>query len=145
MTDQTFADLAERLTRALVTGDFAPYRAVMALPLRIVPRGGAAYVLDSDAALEQDFGLYAQAIRAAGVTDIWREVLGAEPAPGGGQRLFLRVHLLTRAGRLTDPFGSEMLLVPGPQGLRIAEIISSPEHIDWTLGRGSLGQGRGLI
>ncbi len=145
MADLTFKDLAERLTRALVTADFTLYRGVMALPLRIVPRGGTAYVLDSDAALEHDFGLYAQAIRAAGVTDIWREVLRAEPASGGGQRLFLRVHLLTRGGRLTEPFGSEMLLIPGPQGLRIAEIISSSEHIDWTLGRGSLGQGGGLI
>ncbi len=83
MPETAFADLAERLTRALLTGDFALYRSVMAMPLRVVPRGGQPYVLETEAALQHDFDLYATAVRTAGVTDIWREVVRVTK-PGAG-------------------------------------------------------------
>lgn len=132
---QGFADLSERLTRALAGGDFALYRSVMSLPLRIVPQGGEAYVLTDPGALERDFALYHAAIRAAGVTDIWREVLDVLIDDPGQFRVVVRVHILSRAQRLVDPFQSEMLILHRDGGLRIAEIVSTRDHIDWTLGR----------
>ena len=145
MPETAFADLAERLTRALLTGDFALYRSVMAMPLRVVPRGGQPYVLETEAALQHDFDLYATAVRTAGVTDIWREVVRVTPDAAGTWRVAFRIHIMARAHRVAEPFGSEMLLVPGISGLRIAEIVSTAEHIDWTLGRGAIGPGSGLI
>lgn len=145
MVEQAFHDLGNRLTQALVSGDFGLYASVMALPLRIVPRGGAAYTLETPAALEQDFALYHQSIRTAGVTDIFRDIRHVEPGPGGTARVFCTVHILARANRITEPFASEMLLVRGLDGFRIAEIIATSQHIDWTLGRGPIGPGDGLI
>ncbi len=145
MSEQAFANLGHALTDALISGDFARYRAVMALPLRIVPRGGEAYVLHDDAALERDFQLYNRSLRTAGVTDIFREVVEVRPEAGGTYRVICTVHILSRAHRVAEPFSSEMLLVPAIDGLRIAEIVSTTEHIDWTLGRGKIGPGSGLI
>jgi hypothetical protein len=145
MPEDAFSQLGNSLTQALITGDFDLYRAVMALPLRIVPRGAEAYVLTDDAALERDFRLYVRSIKTAGVTDIFRKLDEVRPDGNGGQRVFCTVHILSRAHRIADPFRSEMLLVPSGDGLRIAEIVSTTEHIDWTLGRGSLGPGSGLI
>lgn len=132
---QGFGDLSERMTRALTTGDFALYRSVMSLPLRIVPQGGEAYVLTDPAALECDFNLYHAAIRAAGVTDIWREVLDVLIDANGQFRVVVRVHILSRAQRLVEPFRSELLILQRDGGLRIGEIVSTRDHIDWTLGR----------
>jgi hypothetical protein len=117
----------------------------MSLPLRIIPRGGEAYVLTDDAALERDFALYHRSLKTAGVTDIFRELVEVQPEADGATRVLCRVHIMARAHRITDPFRSEMLLRPTPQGMRIGEIVSTSEHIDWTLGRGSIGPGSGLI
>jgi hypothetical protein len=145
MCEEAFSRLGNSLTQALITGDFDLYRLVMALPLRIVPRGTQAYVLADDAALERDFRLYARSIKTAGVTDIFREVAEVRPDANGGHRVFCTVHIMARAHRITEPFRSEMLLLPFADGLRIAEIVSTTEHIDWTLGRRALGPGSGLI
>ena len=156
MPEAVFQDLGNRLTQALVQGDFALYRGVMTLPLRVVPLGDLAYVLTDEAALQQDFDLYHRSIRTAGVTDIYREVERVQPE-GTGFRVFCRVHIMARAHRVAEPHLSEMLLLPAPEsprpdgisdqthGLRIAEIVSTSEHIDWTLGRKSLDPGSGLI
>ncbi|MEZ5796109.1 MAG: hypothetical protein R3D63_00565 [Paracoccaceae bacterium] len=145
MHGRVFQDLGDRLTRSLIAGDFALYAQVMALPLRIDPRGGHAYVLETPEALQRDFDLYHAAIRAAQVTDIFREVQEVDEQPDGGWRVFCRVHIFVHAHRIAEPHCSEMLLVPDPPGMRIAEIVATSEHIDWTLGRARLGPGDGLI
>jgi hypothetical protein len=144
MAPQGFADLGERLTRALLAGDAAAYRALMALPLRIVPRDGEPYVLETPEALERDFALYHLAIRAGGVTDILRDLRDVSLCPDGGVRVSFRVQILAGTARLGGPFASEMTLVHDGEGLRIREIVSAREHIDWTLGRGNAG-GEGFI
>lgn len=144
MVEAAFAEIGNRLTRALLTDDFALYQSVMALPLRIVPRGDPAYVLEDESALRQDFDLYHRSIRTAGITDIYREVDHVIPEDSGF-RVFCRVHIMARAHRLAEPHRSEMLLLPSEAGLRIAEIISAPEHIDWTLGRRSIDPAGGMI
>jgi hypothetical protein len=145
MADRAFRDLGDRLTRALLSGDVALYRSVMALPLRIVPHGGRPYVIETKAALDRDFGLYHDAIRAAGVTDIFREVISVVPAGPGEFRVSLRVHVMARADRIAPPHLSEMLVLDRPDGLRIAEIVAAEDHIDWTLGRGPVRPGGGLL
>lgn len=144
MPEHGFAALGQDLTTALLTGDVALYRSLMSLPLRIVPRGGAPYVLTDPDALGRDFQLYHLALTAAGVTDIFRQVDTVSPT-ADGFRVHFTVHLMARAHRIADPFRSEMLVVAVPGGLRIAEIVSTAEHIDWTLGRRPHMPGAGLI
>lgn len=145
MPERAFHELGNDLTQALIAGDFPLYAGIMAMPLRIVPKGGQDYVLTTPQALRRDFDLYVTALKAAGVTDIYREVLDVRPEGGGCHRVFCRVHVMARAHRIAEPHGSEMLLVPVITGFRISEIVATPDHIDFTLGRRAAGPGSGLI
>lgn len=135
MPAQGFHDIADRLTKALVAGDFALYRSLMILPMKVTPRGGQAYVMDSDAALRADFDLYHQIILLHGVTDIFRDVL--EVVPDGPDRavVHLVTHILQRANRIVDPFEQRFHLLRQGGQWYIAEIESTEGHINWTLGR----------
>lgn len=135
MIDAAFQEIGDRLTRALVGGDFALYRSIMALPLRIAPRLSGEYVLEDEAALRADFELYHQIIGLHGVTDIYREVLGDAALPDGRHQVTCRTHILVRANRLVEPFETRLYLRHDSDGWRITEIESSEGHINWTLGR----------
>ncbi len=140
-----FIDISERLTRALVTGDFDLYRSVIALPLRIEPRAGKPYDLDTRDHLECDFNLYHQSIRTHGVTDIYREVRAiTQPAPDRVEIACI-THILARANRIVDPFDTLIVLRPVlpdlPPDWRITRIQSSEGHINWTLGRATITDG----
>lgn len=135
MPERLFQTLGDDLTRALVTGDFDLYAAIMALPLTIAPRDGAPYVLADRAALRADFDLYHSIIKLHGVTDIYREVVEYQPVSDGHIRFHFVTHILVRAQRIVEPFASCMLMVRGADGWRIAEIESSEGHINWTRGR----------
>ena len=145
MPELAFCELGNQLTQALISGDFPLYRQVRSLPLRIVPRGGQAFVLANNLALAQDFALYHAAIRAAQVTDIYREVQEVRDESDGAFQVFCAVHIFVCAHRIADSDQSEITLMPTPHGLRISEIVSAAEHIDWTLGRGQIGPGAGPV
>jgi hypothetical protein len=130
-----FQSLAELLTKALISGDFDLYRSILTLPVRFTPRDGRAYTLTTEAELREDFDLYVSIIRLHGVTDIYRQVDSYEPVDTGKVWVNLVTHILVRAHRLADPFGSRMLLQKGPDGWRIAEIETSEGHLNWTMGR----------
>lgn len=129
-----FSDIGDRLTEALVTGNFDVYRTVMDLPLTIVPVGEAAYVLKDDVALRRDFDLYHMVLKLHGVTDIFREVRGVSDAGERMHRILCRVHIMARANRIAEPFFSEMLICDRAGQWRIVEIRSLAAHIGWTLG-----------
>lgn len=139
MPAQRFGDIGDQLTKALIDGDFALYRAVMDLPLRIAPRNDDAYVLETEADLRADFDLYHAMIVGQGVTDIFRQVLCVQNTAPERQRLVCMTHILARAHRLVDPFETTMTLVLREDGWRISEIESSEGHIRWTLGRAVIG------
>lgn len=145
MTVEDFASIGDRLTRALISGDLDLYRKIMVLPLKIEPFGSPAYVLETEAGLAQDFHLYVTAIRSSGITDIWREVRGVTALGDGSVRVSFRIHLMSHAHRVAEPFASEMLLVPHSGSFRIAEIATPAEHSDWTLGKAPLGPASGLM
>lgn len=138
-----FSDIGDCLTTALVTGDFSLYQKVMDLPLTIVPVGEDPYVLTDEPALRRDFDLYHNVLKLHGVTDIFREVRGVFEEGNGVHRILCRVHIMTRANRIAEPFLSEMLIRPRAGLWRILEIRSLAAHIDWTLG--SAGQGQDFL
>lgn len=142
-----FDSLSEMLTRALLHADFVLYQSVMCLPLRIVPRGGSAYILQTPDELRADFDIFATAISAAQITDIFREVQEIAPHPSldDAFKITCHVHIFHRAHRIAEPFLSEFVLRADPQGFCITEALSSPDHIDWTLGQRPIGPGNGLI
>jgi hypothetical protein len=145
MTVEAFTAIGDRLTAALMTGDFSIYLQVMSLPLQVEPYGSPVYVLSSEAELKQDFDLYVAALRAAGITDIWREVRAVAGLDNGSVRVQCRVHLMAHAHRVSEPFASEMWLVQRGGSFQIAKIIATVAHIDWTLGKAPLGPAGGLI
>lgn len=144
MPERAFSEMGDAMTRALVGGDFGLYRKVMRLPLTIAPEGGTAYLLSDEAALREDFDLYHAILKVHGVTDIFRDVLDVLPE-GDGHRVICNVHILVRAYRIVEPFRSEMLIHPAPEGWVISEIRSTAGHIDWTLGRARIGPGRDFL
>ena len=77
MSAEVFTQTGERLTKALITGDFDLYARVMALGLEVVPQGGTPFRLETTEALRQDFDMFHQAIIQWGITDIYRKVLQA--------------------------------------------------------------------
>lgn len=130
-----FQEIGDRMTRALITGDFGLYRDMMALPLTIQPREGRAYVLQDLPALREDFELYHAVIRQHGVTDIFRQLVGQDDLGPGRLRFHCLTHLMSKAHRLVDPFATRFLMEQRPEGWRIIEIESSEGQITWTLGR----------
>lgn len=141
MPERAFAQIGDRLTTALLAGDFAIYRSLMLLPLVISPRGGLRYVLETEPALFEDFTLYHANIRAHSVTDIFRQPKGLLlPSPGRAELLCL-THIMVKAHRIVDPFETVFHLEDTAEGWRIREIESSEGHINWTLGRAAISPG----
>jgi len=138
MAERAFQELAELLTKALISGDFALYRSILILPMKFTPKDGASYILSDEAALREDFDLYVSIIRLHGVTDIYRQVLGYDPAGEGHVVVRVVTHILVRANLLVAPFVPRILLQEAADGWRIAEIESSEGHLNWTLGRASV-------
>lgn len=135
MPAAAFQSIGDQLTRALISGDFDAYAAIVDLPLIIAPRNAQPYVLADLAELEADFRLYHQIVSVHGVTDIFREVQSwDQPAPDQAQ-IHCTSHIMVRAQRIIEPFETRMTLVLRDGRWRIAEIESSEGHINWTLGR----------
>lgn len=141
MPARIFRELGERLTTALIKGDFGLYKQVMALPLRIEPRDGKPYSLETEAELKEDFELYHEMNKLHGITDIYREVLDIAADHGDGLRVSCLVHLLRKTGRAVDPFRAVMHMRETPEGWRFHRVESSLGHINWTLGQGGIGDG----
>jgi hypothetical protein len=134
----TFTEVGERLTRALISGDFDLYRSVMDLPITIEPRGAAAYTLRDPAGLERDFDLYHRSIRARGVTDIYRKVVDIREDDEGRVEVRCLMHILVGSTLAIEPFISLMTLHRTEGGWRFCHIRSSLRHIQWTLGKSGL-------
>ena len=134
MPGRVFAALGERLTRALLDGDFPAYASVMALPLKITPRGDAAYVLHNLDELHADFQLYHANLTGRGVTDIFRQINEITVLDQAQLRVRCTTHIMVGAQRIVDPFSSHFVLVERPEGWLIAEIESARGHIRFSLG-----------
>lgn len=141
MSARDFRTLSERLTQALLQGDFDLYQQVMTLPLRIEPRGGKPYVLETEDALREDFELYVQVNKLHGVTDMVRDILEIETPDQTKMNVTCLVNLLCGTGRAVDPFQSTMRLRRLPEGWRVYRIESVLGHINWTLGKGGIEDG----
>ncbi len=134
MPRQVFAALGETLTQSLLSGDFAAYASVMALPLRITPRGDPAYVLQTEDELRADFQLYHDNLKGRGVTDIFRHVVEITVVGASHLRVRCNVHIMVHAQRIVDPFETRFLLVERLDGWLISEIESVRGHIRFSLG-----------
>ena len=142
MPRAAFSTLSDTLTNALLGRDFALYRTAFCLPVRIEPRKGQAYTLADDAALEADFKLYCDILKAHAVTDIFREEMQVLPLEDDWVEVTFCTHILRHAQRVVEPFNSQFVLRPCDGAWRIAEIRSTLGHINWTLGRAEIDKGR---
>ncbi|NBZ88512.1 hypothetical protein [Stagnihabitans tardus] len=140
MPEPDMADLSDRLTRALITGNFDLYAQVIALPMQFTPRGEKPYVLHTEAELREDFEVYVGIIRTHGVTDIYRKLLTLRQTPTGVEARCL-THILVRANLLTQPFETRIRAIPTEGGWKIAEIESSEGHIHWSMGQAEIADG----
>lgn len=130
--------VGERLTKALVTGDFDIYRQVMDLPITIEPRGGEPVTLTDIDALQADFDLYRMAIKARRITDIYREIKEINQTEEGHFEVVCDLHILSHAERVVEPFESKMTLRKVGDDWRFCHIRSSLRHIQWTRGEAGL-------
>lgn len=137
MPAAAFEALSERLTKALISGDFAQYRPVFWLPLRIESRAADSYVLNTEAGLKRDFDLYRIALTVNGVTDIVRRLRFFEADSPETVTVHVEVDILRGAERLVRPFPSRFLMCHQGEW-RFSAIESAPGHIRWTLGQGPL-------
>jgi hypothetical protein len=134
MVEHAFQILGDQLTKALLSNNFAMYRALMTLPVTFTPTEGKAYTLHTDAELEADFDLYVSIIKLHGVTDIYRRFIGISPEADGELSVHVITHILVRANLLAEPFASRMRLRKVEGAWRITEIESTKGHLNWTLG-----------
>lgn len=133
-TLHAFEEIGKKLTDGLVHQNFDSYRAAFQLPARIIPRQGAAYTLNTQTELEADFDLYARSMKLHHVTDMFREVLSVTDLEDGQKAVLARVHLLSNANQIVDPFQTTFVLAPTDAGWRVIRIESSLGHINWTRG-----------
>jgi len=141
MPKSSFNAISERLTKALLTGDFDLYQTVMQVPLRVEPRKGQPYELLTIADLEKDFRLYCASLQAQGVTDIFREKKQLVLLEDDWVEVTFVTNILRNAERVVEPFKSQFVLRPREGEWRIAEIRSSLGHINWTLGTAAIESG----
>ena len=135
MIAQAFQDLGDKLTIALLGGDFASYRSLIALPVTMTPRNGATYVLEDEASLKSDFEQYHTILKLNGVTDIFRDVQSVTAQGPGRVEVLVTTHILQQANRVAEPFATRFFLRRDGADRTIIEIESSEEHMNWSLGR----------
>ena len=138
MEEDPFQQVKDRLTQALITGNFALYRSVISLPFQVEPRDGKPYVLHSETALEEDFLLYHKVINLHRITDIVREVKHMMKLQEDWVEVTVETNLLSHADRVVGPFKTQFVLRKTPDQWRIASIRSSLGHINWTMGRAEI-------
>ena len=114
----------------------------MELPLEIVPKNGAPYVLDATNELRKDFRLYHNNLKLHRVTDLYREGVTTEIGETGTLRASFTLHILCDAKHLVEPFPSTQLLHNSREGWRIFKIISSLGHINWTIGQAKINRSK---
>lgn len=133
-----FADISERMTRALLTGDTQGFADLSRLPQTVVPRTGKPYVLHTTEDMAEDTRLYHRSLISNHVTDMFRvQKSCTRPAPDRAE-ILAEVHLLCGAQRVVDPFETVFSLVWTGADWRISRIESALGHINWTLGRTGL-------
>lgn len=137
MPRAAFEALSDRLTKALIRGDFRLYRSVFWLPLCIETRDGDSYLLTNDSELARDFDLYRIAITVNGVTDFVRRIRFFEAETPDTLKVTVEMNILRGAERLVQPFASRFTMVHDGEW-RFRAIQSAPGHIRWTLGQGPL-------
>lgn len=137
MVAAAFEGLSERLTTALIFGDFGLYRSVFWLPLRIESRATDSYILNTETVLHRDFDLYRIALTVNGVTDIVRRLRFFEADSPEAVTVHVEVDILRGAERLVRPFHSRFSMRHRGEW-RFDAIQSAPGHIRWTLGQGPL-------
>lgn len=135
MFESIFAQLAEKITAALLNEDFELYESVMQLPLRVEPRNGEPYTLFDREALRRDFELYANSIRLQHVTDIYRPLVSVLELDADWVEVTVETHILRGGERVVDPFRTQFILRQSDGCWRIGTIRSSLGHINWTLGK----------
>ena len=140
MSAEVFTQTGERLTKALITGDFDLYTRVMALGLEVVPQGGTPFRLETTEALRQDFDLFHQAIIQWSITDIYRKVLSVHALSDSEFAVRSEVNILIDARRVVDPFVTEMTLRQTPGGWKFHRIVSTLGHINWTIGKSRISE-----
>ncbi len=136
MTDPRaiYLELGERLTRALLSGDFELYRSVMALPLEVLPRVGKPYRLETEAAMRESFLAYGRMIALHRITDLFRDVRTVERTSPGRFRVVMQLTVLSGGNRVVAPFESTHELCRTEQGWRIERIIGTLGHTNWIFG-----------
>ncbi len=137
MNVAAFQRIGDRLTLALLSGDFALYRSLIALPMTITPRNGETYVLNEEVALRVDFVLYHSMLAVSGVTDVFRDVLAVDQTVTDRAVVTVMTHIMVYSQRISDPFETRFFLISESGHWAIREIESSAEHIDWSLGKAS--------
>lgn len=138
MPDKAFQDIGDRLTTALISGDYNLYRALFRLPLVISPRGATPIVLATEEALRADFDLYHQSLTQQGITDIFRDVREVVLVAPDRARIAILTHIMQRAHRIVAPINTVFHLILAEDHWLIQEIESTEAHIKWSMGRASL-------
>jgi len=135
--------LGERLTRALITRDFGLYKTVMDLPLELEPRGVAPYTLTTTEALREDFNLYCDHVELHGITDIYRDVKEVETVSDEITVIICELQILSGGCRVVPPFTCIMTMrLCADNKVRLSRIQSSLGHLNWTIGKGGITQGK---
>ena len=136
-----YAELGEKLSHAILEGDYQSYRRLIGLPLAVSPRNGAPYVLETWEQLEKDFAIYQRNTQLHRVTDIYREQIEADYTAPEEITARFKTHILAGAQELVPPFEQTHVLRKAPDGWVIRKMISSLGHVNWTLGRAEIKQG----
>lgn len=136
--DVEFAKLSEKLTGGLIGNDFGLYSSVFRLPVRIEPRDGAPYVLETEDALRKDMELYVSAMQIHRITDISRDIITIVDLASDWIEVTTVNTLFSHGALAVEPFRTQFVLRDTDKGWRIGTVRSSLGHINWTIGRATI-------
>lgn len=138
MSADVFYEIDRALSEGLITGNFQKYTERMHLPLQVIRVGAPDLNLSTMEELEADFRLYHDVMRLHAVTDIFREITAQKVHENGDITVACITHIMSRANRVLDPFGTEFDLTQVNEKWLVRTIRGTIRHTDWAPGKAGL-------
>ncbi|MDJ0827236.1 MAG: hypothetical protein QNJ16_17230 [Rhodobacter sp.] len=125
-------DYLDRMSDAVMGGDYAVYAAGVALPFTLVTAEDEITV-ETDAALRQGFDAYHEMLTMQNATDMIRIAKRAEPRGDGLVAGRYQTNILANGQRIFDAFDSDIVLRAAPSGWRAVWISNDMRNARWPI------------
>lgn len=119
------------ISRCFLQRDLRLWRSRLILPFSIITKHGP-ILLETESAVERNFGLYLKAMDAMGLDLVDRHALSLEDCEDDTWLGTFRTRLVRNNNLATPPYTSTALLRLCDGRLRMSSMLNGRGHYDWT-------------